>query len=72
MSTEDIVNLFDELGITDTIIKEAGELLDCYSKEELASCLTLYSHKDILKRLLGVNHSLTRQFNTLINERIIE
>ncbi len=72
MSANDIVAIFDELGITDQIIIDSGDVWEYYDKEELADYITYWNHMDILKRLLGSMHPLTKQFNHIVNEKVEE
>lgn len=70
MSANDIVAIFDKLGITMQILQEAGDSFNFYDKEELANYLTYIPQEDILERLLGKTHSITEKHNNYINELI--
>ncbi len=70
MSANNIVELFEKLGILNQIIEEAGDTFFFYDKEQLADYLTYVSQEDVLQVLLGKSHPITKKHNADINELI--
>ena len=71
MSANDIVLLFKELKIIDHIINVAGHDFNFWNEDELSCFLTYQPQEDILRRLLGSEDEITKEFNDIVNERIL-
>jgi len=70
MSADDIIKIFEEFGILDTILEELALIFNIFSKEDLSWYLTYMPQENILERLLGKEHPLNKKFGLLLNERI--